>query len=101
MAQVCLYVAVLVPGFSDMILKLRGVAVGLNGWLLALVGPVGTVVLCEICKLITKMQKRQYQKELALRQATEAQGGGRSIQRAPSQIATKVKSASKLPVQKE
>merc|ERR1719394_1169646 len=31
MAQVCLYVAVLLPYFSDMILKLRGVKIGLYG----------------------------------------------------------------------
>merc|ERR1739844_858810 len=91
MAQVCLYLAVLLPGFSDLILKLRGVAVGLNGWLLALVGPVGCVVLCEICKLITKAQKKQYQEELALRQETEAQSGGAAVPRTQSHSPTKEK----------
>merc|ERR1739844_274669 len=61
MAQVCLYVAVLVPYFSDMILGLRGIAIGGFGWLLAIVGPVGCVILCELCKLITKLQKQNYQ----------------------------------------
>merc|ERR1719223_2053233 len=28
LAQLCLYAAVLIPGFSDMILKLRGAAIG-------------------------------------------------------------------------
>merc|ERR1719512_428358 len=73
MAQVALYLAVLLPGFSDLILKLRGVDVGLYGWLLALVGPIGCVVLCEVCKLITKAQKQAYQKDLEQRQQTEAQ----------------------------
>ena len=73
MAQIALYAAVLVPGFSDMILGLRGLAVGIGGWLLALVGPIGCVTLCELCKLITKMQKQQYQQQLALRQQAEAQ----------------------------
>merc|ERR1712241_350360 len=77
MAQVALYVAVLVPVFSDMILGLRGAEVGVYGWFLALVGPVGCVALCELCKLLTKAQKQQYQEELALRQEAEAQGGGR------------------------
>merc|ERR1712127_1157273 len=45
LAQIALYVAVLVPYFSDMILGLRGIAVGIFGWLLALVGPIGCVVL--------------------------------------------------------
>merc|ERR1712012_1441466 len=68
MAQIALYLAVLLPVFSDLILGLRGVAVGVYGWLLALIGPVGCVVLCELCKLITKMQKQQYQEQLALKQ---------------------------------
>merc|ERR1719203_1516967 len=70
LAQICLYVAVLLPGFSDMILGLRGVAVGLYGWVLALLGPFGCVVLCEVCKLITKAQKQTYQKDLQVRQKT-------------------------------
>merc|ERR1712012_205038 len=57
MAQVALYLAVLLPYFSDMILGLRGMKIGAQGWLLALLGPVGCVILCEICKLITKYQK--------------------------------------------
>merc|ERR1719203_2294197 len=95
MAQVCLYLAVLLPGFSDMILGLRGVAVGLYGWALALVGPVGCVVLCEICKLITKMQKQQYQASLEVRQKTDAQ----EIKKMISQRTggpTKVKSSAKM-----
>jgi len=99
MAQVALYVAVLVPVFSDMILGLRGVEVGVYGWFLALVGPVGCVVLCELCKLITKAQKRQYQEELAERQEAEAQGGGRMVNKASSHRSaspTKVKSSAKL-----
>merc|ERR1719323_2793498 len=99
MAQVCLYVAVLCPVFSDMILGLRGIQVGAYGWLLALVGPVGCVVLCELCKLITKMQKQNYQEQLALRQEVEAQGGARVVHKASSHRSaapTKVKSSAKL-----
>jgi len=99
LAQICLYVAVLVPGFSDMILGLRGVEVGLYGWALALLGPFGCVVLCEICKLVTKMQKQAYQKQLELRQDAEARGGGRGIRQASSHRSaapTKVKSISKI-----
>merc|ERR1711920_89375 len=91
------YVAVLLPGFSDMILGLRGVAVGLYGWVLALLGPFGCVVLCEICKLITKMQKQEYQKQLERRQEAEARSG-RVVHKASSHRSaapTKVKSISK------
>jgi len=99
MAQVALYLAVLLPVFSDLILGLRGVAVGLYGWMLALLGPVGCVVLCELCKLLTKMQKQQYQEQLALRQDAEAQGGGRVVHKASSHRTaspTKLKSSAKL-----
>jgi len=94
LAQACLYVAVLCPGFSDIILGLRGLAVGLYGWALALVGPVGCLILCEICKLLTAWQKNQYQQQLALRQAAEAR------ETKPSRKASSVravKSAQKVP----
>ena len=65
LAQLALYAAVLIPYFSDKILGLRGVEVGLQGWLLALVGPIGCVILCELCMLLTAMQMRNYQAELS------------------------------------
>jgi len=71
LAQSCLYAAVLIPYFSDMILKLRGAAIGLFGWGVALLGPIGCLVLCELCKKITAYQKNQYQQELAERQSQD------------------------------
>ena len=56
-----------------MILGWRGRAVGIRGWLLAVVGPIGCVALGELCQLITIMQKQQYQQQLALRQQAETQ----------------------------
>mmetsp|Transcript_101001 Transcript_101001/g.294103 ORF Transcript_101001/g.294103 Transcript_101001/m.294103 type:complete len:88 (+) Transcript_101001:1378-1641(+) len=53
---------------SDKILKLRGIAIGYFGWLLALAGPIGCLVLCEACKVITAYQMRNYQRRLAARQ---------------------------------
>merc|ERR1712176_620283 len=96
MAQICLYLAVLLPGFSDMILGLRGIAVGGSGWALALIGPIGCVILCEACKLITKMQKQNYQAELALRQEAEATSGGKVVRKVSSHHPTKVKSSAKI-----
>jgi len=64
LAQACLYAAVLLPEFSDKILGLRGISIGWKGWLLALAGPAGCLVLCELCKLITAAQMRQYRAKL-------------------------------------
>jgi len=63
-AQIALYVAVLVPGVSDKILGLRGLEIGVWGWLVALLGPLGTLILCELAKLITIYQTKQYQAKL-------------------------------------
>jgi len=73
LAQLCLYVAVLVPFFSDKILGLRGVAIGIFGWALALAGPIGCLTLCEACKLITAYQVEQYQQGLAMRHLADDQ----------------------------
>uniref|UniRef100_A0A7S2Q8R1 Cation-transporting P-type ATPase C-terminal domain-containing protein n=1 Tax=Zooxanthella nutricula TaxID=1333877 RepID=A0A7S2Q8R1_9DINO len=72
LAQACLYVAVLVPFISDEILGLSGVTIRWEGWLIALAGPVGCLVLCELCKLITAVQMRQYQEKLARAAVAEA-----------------------------
>jgi len=66
MAQVALYVAVLLPAFSDQVLGLRGLDIGIWGWLVALTGPVGTVVLCELYKVVTHFQVKKYQEKLRL-----------------------------------
>jgi len=90
LAQLALYAAVLVPFFSDKILGLRGIAVGAWGWGVALLGPIGCVILCEMCKLITAYQSRQYQNELAEKRAKQeaATLGGA--------VATKQRSAKQL-----
>jgi len=76
MAEVSMLIAVFVPVLSTDILELRGTKIGLWGWLMALAGPVGTVVLCEACKVITYYQVKQHEqrleaRQLALEQATK------------------------------
>merc|ERR1711879_341656 len=71
LAQICLYVAVLVPGISDKILGLRGLDIGGWGWLVALAGPVATVILCELAKIITYFQVRTYQDKLKQKRLAE------------------------------
>merc|ERR1712178_327467 len=71
LAQLALYIAVLVPGVSDKILGLRGLDIGYWGWAVSLLGPVGTVILCELAKIITYFQVRQYQAKIAKKRESE------------------------------
>eukprot|EP00929_Paragymnodinium_shiwhaense_P076340 TRINITY_DN3922_c0_g1_i1.p1 TRINITY_DN3922_c0_g1~~TRINITY_DN3922_c0_g1_i1.p1 ORF type:complete len:1086 (+),score=293.08 TRINITY_DN3922_c0_g1_i1:102-3359(+) len=60
MAQICLYLAVFVPVLSTDILKLDGLAIGAWGWAVSFAGPVLTIILCELAKIITKFQVKAY-----------------------------------------
>merc|ERR1711879_195349 len=71
LAQLALYIAVLVPGVSDKILGLRGLDIGWWGWAVSLIGPVATVILCELAKIITHFQVRQYQAKLTKKRESE------------------------------
>merc|ERR1712224_717755 len=64
LAQVALYVAVLVPVLSDEILKLNGMDIGLWGWAMSLIGPAATLVLCELAKIITYFQAKRYDRSV-------------------------------------
>merc|ERR1711988_814521 len=70
LAQVAMFSAVLIPFFSEDILGLRGMHIGWWGWAVALAGPVATLILCELCKIISYFQIQQHQKRLA--KASEA-----------------------------
>merc|ERR1712151_1242137 len=71
LAQIALYVAVLVPGVSDKILGLRGLDIGWWGWVVSLAGPVATVILCECAKIITYFQVRKYQAKITKKRESE------------------------------
>merc|ERR1711988_284324 len=71
LAQIALYIAVLVPGISDQILGLRGLDIGVWGWGVSLTGPVATVIFCELAKIITHFQVRQYQLKLMKKRNSE------------------------------
>merc|ERR1711896_55695 len=64
LAQVALYAAVLLPFFSEDILGLRGQHIGFWGWGVALISPLATLVLCELCKIITHIQMGRHQRRL-------------------------------------
>merc|ERR1712054_324118 len=71
LAQIALYVAVLVPVLSDEILKLNGMDIGVWGWAMSLAGPVLTLLLCELAKIITYFQAKRY--DLRLRSQRQQQ----------------------------
>lgn len=70
-AQIALLCAVLVPFFSDKILGLRGISIGIWGWIVSLLGPLGTLILCELYKILTQYQVQQYQEQLRLKAEAE------------------------------
>jgi magnesium-transporting ATPase (P-type) len=61
MADFVLLLAVLVPGLSDAILGLDGIGIGGTGWVISLLGPLLTVILCEAFKVVTHIQIEKYQ----------------------------------------
>jgi magnesium-transporting ATPase (P-type) len=60
MAQVALYCAIFIPGLSDTILELDGTVIGFEGWVAAFFGAFGCLVLCEVFKVFTGYQKKQF-----------------------------------------
>ncbi|CAK8988855.1 Calcium-transporting ATPase 1 [Durusdinium trenchii] len=72
LAQLALYAAVFIPFFSDKILELVGLDIGEKGWAMAVIGPVGTLILCELSKVITYYQMKNYQRWLAKKEAENA-----------------------------
>jgi len=68
LAQIALYIAVLVPYFSETILELNGRNIGSWGWGVAFLGPLGCLVLCECYKVVTHFQMQSYQRRLEAQQ---------------------------------
>eukprot|EP00927_Polykrikos_kofoidii_P005697 TRINITY_DN12259_c0_g1_i1.p1 TRINITY_DN12259_c0_g1~~TRINITY_DN12259_c0_g1_i1.p1 ORF type:complete len:1103 (+),score=207.55 TRINITY_DN12259_c0_g1_i1:58-3366(+) len=72
-AQICMFIAVFTPGLNTDVLRLDGWHIGWWGWLVAFVGPVGTVILCEMTKILTNSQMVRYQAKLRWEQDAEAE----------------------------
>merc|ERR1712151_15548 len=68
LAQMALYMAVLVPYFSETILELNGRNIGAWGWGVSFLGPLGCLVLCECYKVVTHFQMQNYQHRLEAQQ---------------------------------
>merc|ERR1711977_626315 len=70
MAQVALLVAIFTPGVTT-VLGLAGSEIGAKGWGIAFVGPVLTLILCEIYKVVVASQIRRFNDQI--REAQEAE----------------------------
>jgi len=73
LAEIAMLAAVFLPGLRQ-VLELEGAEIGGWGWVVAFIGPVGCVILCELLKIITYFQIRRYQRQLAEKQDEAEQG---------------------------
>jgi hypothetical protein len=72
LAEMCLMVAVFVPFLNTKILGLDGMKIGI-GWAIALAGPFGCLLLCEMYKVVTKHQIGLYEEKLEREQRGKAE----------------------------
>merc|ERR1711988_594873 len=70
MAQVALLVAIFAPGVTT-VLGLAGSEIGAKGWLIAFVGPIATLILCEIYKIVVASQIRRFNDQVRREQEAE------------------------------
>jgi Ca2+-transporting ATPase len=97
LAQIALYAAVLLPGFSDKILMLRGLEIGGYGWLMSFLGPILTVILCDLAKVITYFQNMRYQAAIQKKRETEDAERKAKVAAAPKAAAPKVAAPTPAP----
>merc|ERR1711977_597413 len=67
MAQVALIVAVFLPGLSDAVLGLRGASIGMEGWGVAALGALATLLLCELYKFLSRGQIAKHQRQVQVK----------------------------------
>merc|ERR1712025_986435 len=72
MAQIALVVAVFLPGLSDAVLGLRGASIGAEGWVVAALGALATLVLCEFYKFLSRGRMAQQQGQVKVKEDAEA-----------------------------
>merc|ERR1712193_94359 len=69
-AQVALLLAVFVPGFTT-VLGLAGSEIGAKGWGIAFVGPILTLILCEMYKIVVASQIKRFNDQVRREQEAE------------------------------
>merc|ERR1711907_800666 len=70
MAQVALLVAIFTPGVTT-VLGLAGSEIGAKGWGIAFVGPVLTLILCELYKIVVASQIKRFNDQVRREQEAE------------------------------
>merc|ERR1711988_356724 len=59
MAQMALLIAVFLPGLTT-VLGLAGLEIGAEGWGIAFIGPILTLILCEMYKIVVASQIKRF-----------------------------------------
>jgi len=59
---------IILPLITERILRLNALKIGWKGWGIAFVGPVATLILCELWKIPTKMMKQRYDEKVRAQQ---------------------------------
>merc|ERR1711907_863009 len=70
MAQVAMLVAIFTPGVTT-VLGLAGSEIGAKGWGIAFVGPIFTLILCEMYKLVVAAQIKRFNDKVRREQEAE------------------------------
>merc|ERR1711904_507078 len=70
MAQVALLLAIFTPGLTT-VLGLAGSEIGAKGWGIAFVGPILTLILCEMYKIVVASQIKRFNDQLWREQKAE------------------------------
>merc|ERR1712054_468838 len=69
-AQVALLLAIFAPGLTT-VLGLAGSEIGAKGWGIAFVGPILTLILCEIYKIFVASQIKRFNDQVRVEQEAE------------------------------
>merc|ERR1719160_246408 len=83
MAQVALLVAIFTPGVTT-VLGLAGSEIGAKGWGIAFVGPILTLILCEMYKIVVASQIKRFNDQL--RREQEAEEASRNSDQKPHAV---------------
>merc|ERR1712118_157238 len=70
MAQMALLIAVFLPGLTT-VLGLAGLEIGAEGWGIAFIGPILTLILCEMFKVVVASQIRRFNDQVRMLQEAE------------------------------